>query len=293
MGERETRAGTRANAWSRFWNRGSWWKALLAAVAYLVLFLGGSQLVGLLWGAGVAPNPFADARSVVVALLLPLLIGAVVLLAFVASLRWFPALFGAQPIRGRGWMWIAVVVTLIPIALRLFGTDYGAYAAGVVPLTFVVGLLVGLTEELLTRGIAVKLLRDAGHGEIAVAVISSALFGLLHSVNALSGQSPVLVLATIVFAFGFGLMMYLVLRVTGSLIWPILIHALTDPTTFLATGGIDVAGGGPQSVLNQLAGPFNIVFVAFAIVAICCIRGRVGAPGAGTAPRYDGMHAAE
>ena len=280
-------------AWTRFWNRGSWWKALLAAVVYLALYEGAGLLVGLIWGADVDKDLFANAQSVFLGLVLPLVVGAILLIAFVASLRWFPALFGRQPIRGGWWMWIAVVVTLLPVVLRFLGIEYGSFAAGVVPLTFVGGLLVGFTEELLTRGIAVKLLRDAGHGELVVAVVSSALFALLHAVNLLSGQPVGTVLATIGYAFGFGMMMYLVLRVTGSLIWPIIIHGLTDPTTFLSSGGIDVAASGPQSPFVILAGPFNLVFIVLSVIALCCIRGRVGAPGAGGRGRYDGMHAAE
>ncbi|WP_180359695.1 hypothetical protein [Miniimonas arenae] len=64
---------------------------------------------------------------------------------------------------------------------------------------------------------------------------------------------------------------------TRSLVWPILIHGLTDPTTFLGSGGVDVATTDP-SPLVALAGPFNIVFIAVALIALLLVRGRVGAP---------------
>lgn len=271
MTEHEQRGVT---AWQGFWERGRWWKALLAAIGYLVLYEGASLLVGTIWRDEIGTDLFGDPTTLLIVLVVPLAVGAIVLTAFVASLGWFPALFGRQPVRGRGWMWIAVVLTVIPIVLRLIGIDYGDYPAGVVPLTVVAGLLIGFTEELLTRGIAVKILRDAGHREIGVAVISSALFALLHSVNALSGQPLLTVLLTIAFAFGFGMMMYLVLRVTGSLIWPMLIHALTDPTTFLASGGIDTAATTAASPLLALAGPFNILFIVLALIAIPLLRRR-------------------
>lgn len=266
------------NQWRAFWERGRWWKALIAAVVYLALYEGASFLVGAIWGSYIDPNLFADATSVFLGLLLPLLIGAVLLSVFVWSLGWFRTLFAKQPIRGRWWMWIAVVLTAIPILLRLFGIEYSQFASGVVVLTFATGLLIGFTEELLTRGIAVKILRDAGHREVVVAAISSALFALLHSVNILTGQPVGTVLLTLVFTFGFGMMMYLVLRVTGNLIWPMLIHALTDPTTFLASGGIDTGAGAVQNPLLALAGPFNIVFVIAGLIALFFIRGRVKSP---------------
>ncbi|WP_180359694.1 hypothetical protein [Miniimonas arenae] len=45
-----------------------------------------------------------------------------------------------------------------------------------------------------------------------MAVVSSALFALLHSVNVLTGQAVTTVALTMAFAFGFGMVMYLVLR---------------------------------------------------------------------------------
>ena len=72
-------------------------------------------------------------------------------------------------------------------------------------------------------------------------------------------MSPLVVGITVFFAFGFGILMYVTLRVTGNLVWPILLHALYDPTLFLSTGGIDVAAARAQRVLVTLAGSANIV----------------------------------
>ncbi|WP_234417452.1 CPBP family intramembrane glutamic endopeptidase [Miniimonas sp. S16] len=247
-------------------------------MGYLVLYDGFSALVvGPPWGDRVSEDLLGDPSSVFVVLLVPILFGALVLLAFTACLGWLEQLLGRQPIGGPRWMWVAVVLTVVPIALRLVGINYAAFDPSVIALTFASGLLIGFTEELLTRGIAVRVLRSAGYRERAVALISSALFALLHSSNVFLGQAPLTVALTVVFAFGFGMMMYLVLRVTRSLVWPILIHGLTDPTTFLGSGGVDVATTDP-SPLVALAGPFNIVFIAVALIALLLVRGRVGAP---------------
>ena len=104
---------------------------------------------------------------------------------------------------------------------------------------FATGLLIGFAEEILTRGIVVKMMRDAGHGEWIVMVVSSLIFALLHSANILSGMSFLTVAFTVVYTFGFGICMYLTLRATGNLIWPMLVHAMYDPTLFLASGGVD------------------------------------------------------
>ena len=84
-------------------------------------------------------------------------------------------------------------------------------------------------------------------------LLSSLIFALLHSVNAFT--QPILnVLITVVYTFGFGVMMYLVMRVTGSIIWAMLLHAATDPTTILATGGIDTHTGSSGSAHKQCGG---------------------------------------
>ena len=106
-------------------------------------------------------------------------------------------------------------------------------------------------------------------------VVSSLIFGLLHASNILGGQEVLTVALTVVFAFGFGICMYLTLRVTGNLIWPMLLHGLYDPTLFLATGGIDEVHSGPQSELLTLAGPSNMIFILIAVVGLIFVRGRV------------------
>ncbi len=265
------------SGWKAFWNRGTWWKALIAVAAYLVLFQLAGLLVGTLFGSMLTDGGlFGSVANVLITLTASLVIGAVILIAFSASVGWLRELFGPQPIRGRGWMWIAVAIGLYPIVLRLIGIDYGAYDVGVVIVTMLTGLLVGFTEEVATRGIAVKILRDSGMKEIGVAVISSALFALMHSTNLLSGMQPLTVGLTVVYTFAFGILMYLTLRVTGNLIWPILLHGLTDPTLFLATGAIDEATNGPQNAFLTLAAPANYFVIGFAVIALFLIRGRVG-----------------
>lgn len=107
------------SAWLRFWNRGGWWKALLVAAVYMALYIGASQLIGMVFrGDFDLTDQFGTPQTVFFTLLLPIAVGAVILLAFAASVRWLPELFGPQPIGGRGWMWIAPVVVVI-VALFL------------------------------------------------------------------------------------------------------------------------------------------------------------------------------
>ncbi|MFF1632263.1 CPBP family intramembrane glutamic endopeptidase [Leifsonia sp. NPDC058248] len=268
---------TTKTGWAAFWDRGGWWKALLAAAVYLALYNGASLLIGLLFGSRLdAANLFATPQSVFFGLALPVIVGSIILLAFLVSVRWLKPLFSRQPIRGRGWMWIAPALAAAAILLRLFGTDYGAYSAGTIAVTFVAGIFIGFSEEVLTRGIAVTLLRKHGYSELAVMLLSSLIFALLHASNLLLGQPVLTVLLTMGFTFVFGVCMYLTLRVTGNLIYPIILHALTDPATFLATGGIDTGAGGPESPLLPLAGAAVWGYLILTVVALFLVRGRVG-----------------
>ncbi|MDR2996591.1 MAG: CPBP family intramembrane metalloprotease [Microbacterium sp.] len=262
--------------WQRFWNRGGWWKAVLAAAVYLGLYLGAGKVTDLLFGSYIdRSDPLSSAAGVFFGVAFPILIGSVLLLVFAASLKWLPELFGRQPIKGRGWMWIAPVVVVTAAVMRFLGTDFDHFTLGTTLTVFATGLLIGFAEEVLTRGIAVDLLRRAGYGERSVMVLSSLVFALLHTSNLLGGQAAATVLTTVGFTFFFGIAMYLVMRVTGSIVWAILLHAITDPTTMLATGGID-ATTVQVSPLVHLAGTSIYVYAVLGLVAICAVGGRVG-----------------
>jgi len=271
--------------WQRFWERGGFWRAVLLTVLYSALYLGASALVGVVAGDLVDPDdPFADATSVLVGLAVPIALGVVLLVAFGASVRWLGEAFGPQPVRGAGWMWVLPVAVLAFNGLRFAAADYAAYAATTVVMILVAGLCVGAAEELLCRGYVVLLLRRHGYGERAVAVLSALLFALLHSTNLLGGQTLATVGLTVVYAFFFGIAMYLTLRVTGRLIWPVLLHASTDASLFLLVGGIDTAAAtgatatlGSTSTLATVAGLANVVVIGLGLVLVWFIRGRVPA----------------
>jgi membrane protease YdiL (CAAX protease family) len=265
------------NAWRRFWNRGGWWKAVLLAVVYLAVYQGVGFAIQTLFADSIdTDNLFESPLTVFFALAVPILIMGLLLLAFVRSLGWQGEIFGRQPVAGRGWMWIAVALILVPTVIRLFAIQWSAYSVTVVLSALFFGLCVGLAEELLTRGVATNLLRRAGYTERGVFVLSSLLFGLLHSVNILSGQSAIAVAITVVYTFGFGAMMYLSMRVTGRIVWAILLHAATDPVTFLATGGIDAHGStSGDSALLSIGSIFNYVYILAALIAIAFVKGKV------------------
>jgi membrane protease YdiL (CAAX protease family) len=256
-------------AWARFWNRGRWWKALILAVGYLVLYEAASLLLGPLVPFVGGPD---SPSYVLVFYVIPIFIGGVILVVFGATVGWLRDLLARQTIRGHGWMWIAVGVVLLFNILHFASIDYAAVSPAWVLSWLLAGLFIGFAEETLTRGYVVRIMRSAGHREVAVALVSAALFALLHSVNLFSGQALGPTLIQLLYTFFFGILMYLALRVTGTLIVPILLHATTDPSIFMQSAH-PVAGA-----LPAIAGIGNIAVIvvgAILLVVLLITRGGV------------------
>ncbi len=278
-----TTTASTESGWTRFWNTGTWWKALLLVVVYWLIYQGIALLTSTIFASAIdTSNLFGTPQSIFVAMALPILLAGILLVLFMRSVGWLGESFARRPRTARPWMWVAVVLILVPNAMRLFGTKWSEWTVTQVLTILFLGLCVGFAEELLTRGAVVTMLRRGGYGQRAVMVLSAFFFAILHSGNAITGEGVAAVIFTVVYTFGFGVMMYLSMVVTGRLVWAILLHASTDPTTMLATGGIDGHGntiGHPDALLS-IAGLFNFVYIAVAILAIFLVKKHVDAKNA-------------
>lgn len=253
-----------SSAWKRFWNRGGLWRALLIAAVYLGVY----ELIGFL--VGLVDESVRGAEGTVsyvfFAVALPIIVTSVLLIAFAASVGWLRELFTRQSLGGRRWMWTALVVVLVINVAAMLSIDYDKAGLPLVFTWLLTGLFVGFVEELVTRGFVVNLMRKAGNGEIAVALASAGIFAGLHFTNLFtSTQGLGATLLQIVYTFFFGICMYLILRVTRTLIAPILVHASTDPAIFLH-GGYP-ADGNILGILPALSTYLVIVTGAMLLVA--------------------------
>ncbi|MBK9304296.1 MAG: CPBP family intramembrane metalloprotease [bacterium] len=96
--------------------------------------------------------------------------------------------------------------------------------------------MTGFAEEVVFRGVALRALLPGG--ALRAAVLSSAIFGLLHLANLVSGADPVATGLQVVFAGLFGFAAAAPRLVTGTL-WPLVaIHALQDFLAFWSAGGL-------------------------------------------------------
>jgi len=242
-----------ASAWQRFWNAGGWWKAVILAAVYYGVY----ELLGLIVGLvfpeeGSVRGEPGSAMDVFIGTALPIILASIVLVVFALSIGWLKPLFARQTIRGHGWMWVAVGVVLVINVSALLSIDYEKAGLPLVASWLFTGLFVGFAEEILTRGFVVNLMRKAGHREVAVALVSSGIFAALHFGNLFTtSQGLSTTLLQVVYTFAFGLCMYLALRVTGNLIWPILLHASTDPVLLLH--GTYAAAGNPLSIITAFS----------------------------------------
>ena len=125
---------------------------------------------------------------------------------------------------------------LVCCAVNLREADHGAFTPGGILRALCLGLGPGIMEEAAFRGLpGSNLLRLWREEEKlpAVAVLTAALFGLVHVANAFSGAGVAAVLVQAVYSFGAGVVFAAVYLRTGNLLPAILVHTLVDFTAFL------------------------------------------------------------
>jgi membrane protease YdiL (CAAX protease family) len=191
------------------------------------------------------------------------LIVAAVLLAITTTVLgwWRPALFDQH--RSVRWPIIAPILLAVALLFNLISTDWASYDGAFFAASLVL-LLVGFTEEITTRGLLLTGLRSRLN-EGWVWFVSTALFALMHLLNATSGQALGPTIQQVVFAFVAGTILYILRRTTGTLIWAMVLHGLWDFSTFAVTHGTPGPLVGLGSVFEILAGIVALIVVAFVI----------------------------
>jgi membrane protease YdiL (CAAX protease family) len=239
-----------------------WW-GLVAILAAYATAIGLMQRV-----SKVSYNALANTTSNLGALAGIVAVGASILVVVTTALGWWPQVMrDHRPIRG--WpaalpllMLVASLSILNVGALPRLGAAYVLAAAGTM-------LLVGFSEELLTRGILLTGFRGLAPERWAW-FWSTLAFGGMHMLNVLSGRTVLLSLAQACLAFLTGTVLYLARRASGSLVVPMLLHAFWDFALFTQLGA--TAQSLPMNVGGFLLGavltPAMFLATLFAIRAI-------------------------
>jgi len=232
----------------------------------LAVFVGYVVIASALWAAlDVDYDAISDsAANVREAVVIPIGVGAVYLAITTTLLGWWrPALFESARV---GPMWMAIALpTLVGIGvlLNLAGSEWDQLETGFLWWLLVGTAFVGFSEELLTRGLIIVGAR-ATLSENYVWLVSGALFGVLHSINALFGQGAGDTVSQMVFAFLIGTVFYVIRRTTGTIIVTMVLHAGWDYSTFtLENTGASGSGG---------LGLYLALMIAFVAVVMMSAR---------------------
>ncbi|GJL83998.1 MAG: hypothetical protein DHS20C01_36320 [marine bacterium B5-7] len=161
------------------------------------------------------------------------------------------------------WMWLIPILMIIASVARIAVNDWGARGVEYMIALGIGVLLVGVAEETTFRGIAVRAIRGSTNSEFVVLVVTSLLFGLVHGVNILNGAHLGETLVQIGAASIGGAGFYIVVRLTGKLVWAMLLHALWDFGILGRVGDADIVGA--VTLVGQLV---VWVLTAFAVIAI-------------------------
>lgn len=241
---------------------------LLALFVVLMAVQFGSGLIDKLFGwEGVDYSELgSSAESLVQNVLVPDLVVTAAVLVVLGVLGWW--FMARENRRVPTWMWvfpglIAVVALVITDWGRLSDLGFGYVAALAASM-----LVVGFNEEFIFRGILLNGFRNHG-SEVYAWAFATSLFALSHGMNLFGGASVAAVVPQILQAFMLGTIFYLAKRVSGTIVVPIVIHALWG-FSFFSHGGSDadvVPGGGTAlATLGNLA-PLLLV-VLFAVILI-------------------------
>lgn len=229
--------------------------------AFLVYLL----IVAVLWRVtGTRYDALVDSRDHVVrGIILPIGIGAAFLAVVTTWLGWWPEALFEGSRSGPVWALIVPVMFGLVAVLNIASIDFRSPKRSILPFVLAGTLLVGFSEELVSRGLLVVGLREGGASEWLVWLVTSAMFALLHAINAFFGQSVRTTLVQVVAAFLAGTVLYVTLMTTGTLIVAMVLHALWDFGTFgiMATDRAQKPAAGILALLTFAAGLVAVGFV--------------------------------
>lgn len=199
---------------------------LIAFLAYLVVF-NAAWIISDIHYKDISLNADTVWKWYVV----PLALGAAALVAMTTWMGWWrPAMFERQKAVPR-WLMIGPVMMAVFAAVTLPTKDYSDTTMAMFWLIVLGSLLVGFCEELATRGLLLTGLRGA-YSEPKAWFLSTLAFGLLHLPNWFYGVGPAAT-AQVFLAFMSGTMLYLLRRLSGTLIWAMLLHGFWDFSSFI------------------------------------------------------------
>lgn len=182
---------------------------------------------------GADYSDLASREVILQRLVLPEALGAAVLILAVSRLGWWQAVLREDRRGHPKWtMWVLLPVLACFISVLAGTTAWSSIAPLHLALIFVATALIGFNEEILTRGVLIVSARGSWASEGKVWLFSAVLFGLMHVPNGFFGIGLSASTTQAAFTFLLGSGLYLLRRVSGSIVLPIVVHTLWDFSTF-------------------------------------------------------------
>lgn len=184
--------------------------------------------------SGVPYTEFFDsAQNTWRAPVLSLGIGAVLLLAFVSWARWDMVWRDPERLPVPRWIWLLLGTFTACIVVRGVGIAYDEIDPELLVAVLCLGVLVGLTEELLFRGIFLRCMRSGEMSEGAAALWTGTAFGLFHLPNVFLGTG-VSGLVQVLLAGLTGFALYYFRVAAGAIVLAMVMHGMFDVTVFVS-----------------------------------------------------------
>jgi len=183
---------------------------------------------------------------------LPTLFGCAFLVLSLSILGWWRKVLFDKSRSGPRWIWVLPMAMAAIILNSFLGVSPERLSAELLLWSSLGAVGVGLGEEMITRGSMVVGLRSR-LSEGKVWLICTLLFSALHIPNVLFGLPMVAMPIQVVLTFIVGSGFYVMRRMSGTILLPMVLHGLWDSALFL-----NVATGGAPSAVQFAIYPLAI-----------------------------------
>lgn len=194
-----------------------------------------------------------DVRTTKLWYALPTLLGCAFLVMAITVLGWWRMALFDKVKSGPRWVWILPAVMALIIGNNFLSVPAGEVSPALLLWSTLGAAGVGFGEEMATRGTLIVGLRSR-FSETRVWLISTLSFAALHVPNVVFGlpmyAMPVQVVLTFIMGSGF----YVMRRISGTLVLPMILHGLWDSSLFL-----QVATGVAPSAIQFAVYPLAVV----------------------------------
>lgn len=236
--------------------RPSIWIGILAILAYTAV----GQINSLFNDIPYADS-FDSVSNAVRVAVVPVGISAVLLLIFVLWTRWDYIWKDPSRTRMTRFQTILLALFVVTTLVRFLSVDFGKVDLSLLLVILLSAALVGFAEDLLFRGVFLRVMRTSGRPEGMAALWTVIAFGLFHLPNVFAGTGLVGLLQIFLTA-GAGYVFYLWRRSTALLVAAMMAHAFWDASTFLAGS----AGAGVWSSVTTVLSPLTSILALGAAI---------------------------